>query len=292
MRVYFLSEKLCVLYVGGICLGSVDGFERSLQLSPADGFFCEYRPVDGDLPVCFRFDEDFLRSPPPQVSLYFTEQGVAVYAEGFLCADQSAKVIFQRRFGGTLLTLLRQGKLQLDLENETGLHIAELPPALGTCEVLPLRGGFLLQAETAFALVSRTGELKLFSEGKVLSTEDGIEAEVPFHDSQGHTAHMKWQNGALVSCTIRTPAEPTEATFALALFESALIGADVRPFLTDDLAAKAEKLKEFLGNYSSVALTETPEKVGLVYERKPRVFDVRYFRIELEKDKIKNIIPL
>lgn len=292
MRVYFLSEKPCGLTVSGIYLGLIDGFERSAELSPADELFLECRPQGEYLPVSFRFDEEFLCSPPPQVSLYFTERSVAVYISDFVPADRSIKVHSQKRLGGTLLTLLSQGKLQIDLENETGFHMTELPDVLENAEILPAGNGFLLRAEEAFALLSRTGEIELFSEGRVLSFENGVEAEVPFHDSQGHTALMKWQNGALVSCSIRTPAEPTEATFALALFESALIGADVRPFLCEELAQKADKLKEFLGDYRSVALTEERNKVGLVYERKPRVFDVRYFRIELEKDKIKNILPL
>lgn len=292
MRVYFLSEKTGGLFLGGLYLGLVDGFERSVELDPADGIFCEVKPFGGFLPFSFCLDEAFLRDPPPQASLYFTEQGVAVCLSGFLHADQSMHVLSQTRIGGSLLTLVRQGKLQLNLENETGFHMLELDDRLEACTPRPLRGGFLLKGENVFAQISHGGELLLFSEGTLLSEEEPLEAEVPFHDSRGHTARMKWQNGKLLSCSVLTRGEPAEATFALALFESVLLGTDARPFLTDDLAAKAERLKEFLGGFTSVALTEERDKIGLVYPRKPRVFDVRYFRVSLSENKISNIVPL
>ena len=95
-----------------------------------------------------------------------------------------------------------------------------------------------------------------------------------------------------MNCSIRAAGEPTPATFALALFESALIGADARPFLSDALAEKTSSLKEYLGDFRSVVLTGSPEKVGLVYRRKERVFDVRYYEVELTGGKISNLRPV
>ena len=131
----------------------------------------------------------------------------------------------------------------------------------------------------------------MLSEGKVLSCDNTLKAEVPFHDCMGHTAVCEWSGGELVSCSVRTAYEPTEATFALALFESALIGADCTPFLADNLAEKAAALKEYLGDYRSVVLTAERDKIGLAYERKERVFDVRYFLVEMREGKISNISP-
>ncbi len=293
MRVCFLSEKLCALKIGGAYLGFVDGFERTTELDPKDGLFCELSPCDGEfLPLCFRFDEAFLLSPPPQAELYYTEQGVAVYLSGFLRADQTLRVLKQERLGGSLFTLTRQGKLQLALDNETGFHLTELPDCFETCTFSARREGFLLTAPTAFALLSHSGELLLLNEGTLLESGETLKAEVPFHDSLGHTALCEWREGKLVNCSIRAAGEPTPATFALALFESALIGADVRPFLSDALAQKAGSLKEYLGDFRSIVLTDSPEKVGLVYPRKERVFDVRYYSVELSDGKISNIKPL
>ncbi len=293
MRVYFLAEKLCFLTINGMNLGLVDGFERTAELDPKDGLSCLVTPCGGEfLPFGFCLDENFLLSPPPQAELYYTENGVAVYFCRFLRADQSLRVLRQERLGGSLLTLTVQGKLQLTLENETGFHLTELPDALEKGAFSARREGFLLAAENCFALLSRTGEIVLFSEGKVLENGETLKAEVPFHDSLGHTAVCEWQDGKLVRCSIRAAGEAASSTFVLALFESALIGADVRPFLSDALAEKADSLKAYLGDYRSVVLTDAPEKVGLVYRRRERVFDVRYFTAELTDGKVSNIKPI
>lgn len=292
MRMYFLSEKPCGLKIGGAYLGLVDGFERFAELDLAAAPLCEFLPLQAFQPVRFCLDETFLHAPPEQARVYYTEQGVAVYACGFLRADQSLKVLWQERLGGTLLTLTLQGKLQLDLRDGSGFYLVPLPDGLENCTPSLRRDGYLLTGENCFALVSKRGELLLFSEGKPLPSEETLKAEVPFHDCRGHTALMEWREGKLLSCTVRTPMRPTEATFALAFFESVLIGADPLPFLAESLAAQAGKLKGYLGNFCSVLLTESPDKVGLLYERRPRVFDVRYFRVELQDGKIGNIKPL
>lgn len=291
MRVIFLAEKTCALSVNGVYLGLADGFERVCELEPKDRVFCELKP-SGCVPVSFFFDEAFLMDPPPQIKLYYFQGGVAVFAGSFLRADGSLRVIWQNRFGGTLLTLCVQGKLQLNLENQTGFHMIDLPDMLEECKAHMLGADFLLESEAGFALVSPDGKLRVLSEGRVLEKDSALKAEVPFRDSMGHTAICKWENGRMTECTIRTAQEPAEATFALALFESALIGADYTPFLHESLAEKADALREFLGEYESVVLTQEKEKVGLVYKRKERVYDVRYFRVELTDGKISNIKPL
>lgn len=291
MRVIFLAEKPCALSVNGVYLGIADGFERTCELEPKDRVFCELKP-SGCLPVSFFFDEEFLLDPPPQIRLYFTEGKVAVFAGGFQRADAALSVIWQNRIGGTLLTLCLQGKLQLNMENETGFHLVELPDMLENAKAYPLGDGFLLDGEAGFALIGRGGKTIVISEGRVLEKGAALKAEVPFHDSMGHTAVCKWENGRMTECTIRTAHEPTEATFALAMFESVLVGADYTSFLHDSLLGKADALREFLGNFESVVLTQEPQKVGLVYKRKERIYDVRYFRVELTDGKISNVKPL
>lgn len=291
MRVIFLAEKTCALSVNGVYLGLADGFERTCELEPKDRVFCELKP-SGCAPVSFFFDEEFLMDPPPQIRLYYFEKGVAVFAGSFLRADTSLHVIWQNRFGGTLLTLCMQGKLQLNLENETGFHMIDLPDMLEESEAYMLGNDFLIESTAGFALISREGKIFVLSEGRVLEKEFVLKAEVPFRDSIGHTALCTWENGRMTECTIRTAQEPTEATFALALFESALIGAECAPFLHETLVEKADALREFLGNYESVVLTQENDKVGLVYRRKERVYDVRYFRVELTDGKISNVKPL
>lgn len=291
MRIYFLAERPCALTIGGAYLGLIDGFERSVELASSD-ILCEIAPLGDFLPLRFCLDDGFFLDPPPEIRLYYTEKAVAVFASDFLRADQSLKVLWQTRTADSRLTLTCQGKWTLNLENETGFHLIELPEALSDCTAEPVKDGILLRGKEAFMLLSRAGERLLFSEGNVLSAGETIRAEVPFRDSLGHVAVCEWREGKLVSCAVRSLREPSEATFALALFESVLIGADAAPFLSEELLPKADKLKEYLGDFTSVVLTPEPDKIGLCFQRKERVFDVRYFRVTLKEGKISNIIPL
>ena len=291
MRVYFLAEQPCALTIGGTYLGLVDGFERSVELSPQDAHFCELAPC-GYQPVRFRLDETFLREPPEHISLYYTEGAVAVYASGFLRADGALHVVWQERLRNDRLTLCVMGRVQLHLENETGFHIIDLPDAFANCGVKALPDGYLLTGEDVFAILMRDGKVAALSDGKVLDAGETVKAEIPFHDSRGHTAVCEWRAGELVSCALRSTREPSAATWALALFESALIGADCTPYLAPALQDKAGSLREFLGDFQSVVLTEEENKVGLAFKRQERVYDVRYFRVETEDGKVKNIIPL
>ncbi len=288
MQVIFLAEKQCALTVNGAYFGMVDGFERRAEVDIGDGLFCELLPA-GYSPVRFRLDENFLLDPPPQIELYFVRGGVAVYCRDFIASDPSLTVLWRERLDGTLLTLSRQGRLQLTLENETGLHILPLPEELADCRPSFVENELLLEGEDCFALLSRDGKLLLRSEGKILSRGEVLKAEIPFFDSMGHTAVIERKDGRLLSCTIRSRFAPTERTFALALYESVLIGADATPFLADNLKEKAGSLREFLGRYTAVVMTDEETLTGLVYERRPRVFDVRYFRVTLENGLISNI---
>lgn len=288
MRVYFLSEKRGALTVGGAYFGAVDGFERSAELDPADALFCECAAI-GYAPVRFCFDEQFLFAPPPHVKLYFSGDAVAVWICDFLREDSTLRVLWQERVERSRLTLCLQGRLTLNLENETGFHLIPLPESLLDAKPYPCCGGILLEGGNAFCLLSRDGEILVRADGKVLEGGDVLKAEVAFHDSVGHTALCEWRGAELLSCTVRTARPPTDATFALAFFESVLIGADASAFLSDALKPKAGILREFLGDFEHVLLRDDPHVVGLVYARRERVYEVRAFRVEIENGNIKNL---
>ena len=292
MRVFFLSDRPCVLSINGLFLGSVDGHERSVELDPEDAVFCELQ-CPAYRSVCFRFDEAFLLSPPAHVQLYYTRTGVAVYVSDFLRENSALRPVWQKKLLGTLCTLYVQGSVQLSLENELGFHIVNLPDAFEQCEVSVAGNHLLLETQNAFCLIDRSGTISVHSDGTVTARGHTMSAEVPFHDSLRHTALCTWEDGKLVDCRIRTAAQPSPATYALALFESVLIGADVAPYLAENLLSKADALPEFLGKFCSVVLTERVDEVGLVYTRSERVFDVRYYRVALSAEgKITNILPI
>ena len=191
--------------------------------------------------------------------------------------------------GGALLTLCVQGRVVLNLESARGFFQIGLPFSFEEC--VPSRAGefFLLESRTAFALIGDDGEVRALSEGRVTERGARVTAEIPLHDSLGHIVRRTWENGAAGDCAVLSAREPAEATFALAFFESLLTGSDPEPWLSPSLAPKKGLLRQFLGDFRRAVLTEKTDVVGLVYARKPRVFDVRRFRVTVEEGKIANI---
>lgn len=289
MKVYFLSEKPSALTLNGVYLGMIDGFERSVELDPDDGVHAEIAPA-GYVPLRFMIDEDFLFSPPPRIELYFTDCAVAVFASGFLPEDQTLTVKQELQIGAARFTVYRQGEVYLRYDNGK-THVVPLDDRFEQCEIKEINDGYLLTGKSAFLLLKRDGTVFVRSEGEVVEAGRTLKAEIPFHDMMGHTVLSEWQGGKLLSSAVRAKHSPTAATYALALFESANIGLDPSPYLHEKIREKADSLKEFLGDYRSVVLTDRPERVGLVYERKTRVYDVRYFTVTVEDGKISNIVP-
>lgn len=290
MRVYFLSDIPCVLFINGMCLGAVDSFARSVELAAMDGVFCECKAPQF-APVRFRFDEDFLFAPPEETQLYFRGNEVAVRVRGFVRADPALYVVWQKHLSGCLLTLCVQGRVVLNFENKEGFVQIPLPFAFERCKASAAGKHILLEGQDMFALIDEHGRLALLSEGKVTERGATLTAEVPFRDVLAHVARCTYTDGRLTDCTILSVREPDEHTVALALLESVLAGFDPAPYLAPALAPKARLLREFLGNYSAVTLLQN-NVVGLIYERKPRVYDVRDFRVSTEDGKVSNLEPV
>ena len=290
MRIFFCAEQTCAFFVNGMYLGAVDSFERSVEIDPADGVFCELK-APAYAPVRFCLDEDFLFSPPEGVELYFFGGAAGVHIKDFVRADPSLRVVWQQRIAGSLLTLCVQGRVVLNFENKEGFVQIPLPFAFERCEASAAGKHILLEGQDMFALIDEHGRLALLSEGKVTERGATVTAEVPFRDALAHVARCTYTDGRLTDCTILSVREPDEHTVALALLESVLAGFDPAPYLAPALAPKARLLREFLGNYSAVTLLQN-NVVGLIYERKPRVYDVRDFRVSTEDGKVSNLEPV
>ena len=290
MRIFFCAERTCALFVNGIHLGVVDGFARSTAAEPADALFCELKS-EGCVPIRFRLDEDFLFAPPEGVELYFFHGGAAIYARDFVYADPTPRVVWRREIDDMRLTLCVQGRVTLNMERGGEVYQTALPFSFAQCTASRAGGMVLLEGEGAFALVGRDGTRAVLSDGRVTERGARVAAEVPLHDALGHVVRRVWEEGVLAETAILSTRQPTPATFALAFFESLLTGNDPAPYLAPALAAKAHLLGEFLGRYTAVALTGDPAEAALIYPRKPRVFDVRVFRVAIADGKIENISP-
>ncbi len=292
MRVYFLSEVPCALVVDGAYFGSIDGFERSAQLNLEDGLFLEFLPTSPLAPLRFYLNEQTIFSPPKGLCVYHVKDAIALYAKDFAPLDCRMRILWQKKIDRNTVTLYRQGVLQLSVQNEGGFFLVDLPDTLYPCTVRPTHDGILLESDTAFALITNEGGMSVLSRGKILSAEQTLKAEVPLCDSLQSHAVVEWQDGKIISYTVRTERDAEEQLIPLALFECVLVGADPSPFLHQTLLPKAGALKEFLGTFTDVRLTDQTDVIGLVFPVRERVFEVRYFRTTLTDGKVSNVAPI
>ncbi len=93
---------------------------------------------------------------------------------------------------------------------------------------------------------------------------------------------------------------PEKEILHFAFFESIMTRGDFVKYLDNELQSRAGDLKSYLGEFVSVAVP--PEKffmlhgnipaAGLVYPKSGNLYEVKYFAVEFNGDKISNIYPV
>ncbi len=299
MKIYFLSSRPCALMLGGVFFGMTDGFERFAEIEPKDNVFAEFIP-EGALPVGFFITEKLRFSPPDHCEVYILKDGIAVFAKSFPPSDFSLKLVAQQRFRENLVTVFRQGDLQISIETSKGFFVAPLSPCFEPCKIFWEHGLFFVEGQGALAVFNAAGECVLnekISEYRI--ENDVLSAVLPLSDSRGRFAECAWaltddtcfQTSFKVRQTDTGKDEETlrDELIPYAFFESVLIGADFSELLSDELKERAQHIKAFLGDFVSVVLTEQPNTCGLVRKKKERIFEVHYFTAEVKDGKIVDI---
>ena len=299
MKIYFLSSRPCALMLGGVFFGMTDGFERFAEIEPKDNVFAEFIP-EGALPVGFFITEKLRFSPPDHCEVYILKDGIAVFAKSFPPSDFSLKLVAQQRFRENLVTVFRQGDLQISIETSKGFFVSPLPPCFEPCKIFWEHGLFFVEGQGALAAFNAAGECVLnekISEYRI--ENDVLSAVLPLSDSRGRFAECAWaltddacfQTSFKVRQTDTGKDEETlrDELIPYAFFESVLIGADFSELLSDELKERAQHIKAFLGDFVSVVLTEQPNTCGLVRKNKERLFEVHYFTAEVKDGKIVDI---
>lgn len=294
MKIYFLSSRPCALMLDGVFSGRTDLFARYAEIHPKDNVFAEFFP-EGALPVGFFLTEKLRFSPPEGCEVYLLRDGIAVYVRDFPPSDFSLKLIAQRRFGGDLLTVFRQGALQLAMETAHGFFLHPLPEAFSVCSLRAESGLYFLEGSGMIAAFTEKGGCALMERAESCRFERGaLIATLPLSDCLNRKAERRWaltEEGCFPDgCTIfESEGEVSESLLACAFFESALVGADITRYLDDNLRERAGHLKAFLGDYSAVEPCKDPFTCGLVRKKKERLFELKYFTVTVENGKISDI---
>ena len=159
------------------------------------------------------------------------------------------------------------------------------------------------QDPNAIAVYTLLGERTLLENTISCSIEAGkLNATLPLSDSLGRVANCEWemseQGLTRTKCALsqartlngENDIETIQAELLpFAFFESILLGANYLSFLSDDLESQAEKLKEYLGEFCAVTLTNNPNVCGLVSKKAERLFEIINYAVSIENGKITDI---
>ena len=297
MKIYFLASQPCALKIGGTFFGMVNDFERFAEFSLKDNLFVEFIPENA-LPICFFLNESIRFSPPANCDVYLLKDGIAIYARAFTPTDLTLRPIAQKRFDELLVTVFQQGYLQLSIQTPDHFFNATLPPSFSVCEIF-LHGGFIfLKSPLQLAVFTKTGK-QLFLE-RVLSwsaDDKELRAVLPLSDARNRVADCTWElceteckcTNFILRQSAENVAEPPPDLLAYAFFESLLIGADPTEFLSNELIPDADKISSFLGDFESVIPTDTLNVCGLIKRKSENLFEVVYYRTEMQNGKITDV---
>lgn len=304
MRFYFLSAKPAILKLNGLYVGGIDLFERHIEIDLSDSLLAEIVPGENLQAVNFFINEALLTSPPPFLDVYLMDGETLVYIREYGNKNIKLSVIAQTRFYGNLITLFSQGGVYLSVEGAK-YSLVPLPARFlsATFEekeisgfpVLAIRGG------SSLLIISQNGET-VFSNG-VEKADFGNTLNICARFDTCTFAKLSCsysydgQKLTMISSKTEEERPPEKNVLHFAFFESVLTCANYSDYLCPELKQKARLLKEFLGDFTGVTVpTERfyaehsdARAAGLIYPKSANLFEVKYFAVDLDGDKISNI---
>lgn len=288
----------CALRLGGVFFGAIDSFERFAEVSLKDNLFVEFIPENA-LPICFFLGDQIRFTPPVGCEVYILRDGIAVYAKDFPPSDLAFSLIAQRRESKTLASVFKQGRIYFSVQSESGVTTDILPRDFAECALSFSDGCWLLKSPRSLAVYSLQGERLLLENVLSYSVEQGIlRARLPLSDSQRRVADCAWElsDGSCkrIEFTLKQYAEgdngdAPDDLLPYAFFESVLLGANYADLLSEELRPKADRLVDFLGDFTGVILTDDPSTCGLIRKKAEGLFEAAYYTVKIEKGKIIDI---
>ena len=294
MKIYFLSSKPCALYVGGVYFGLTNGFERFAEIALSDRLPVTFAPENGQS-LHFFITENLRFEPPVGCEVYLLPDGIAVYAYAFPPVDFTLRPIAQARENGVLATVFQQGNVQLSIERNGELFAVPLSDGFSACSIRFVNGAILLCGDQRIAVYSPRAEKLLEEDALDFFVEnETLTALLPLSGKRRRTAKATYEiterTCARTQITLQQDeTAPRDGLLAYAFFQSVLLGLDAAPFLCAELKEKAGDLASFLGDFCHVLPTDEETTCRLIYEKKPRLFDVREYAVTVENGEITDI---
>ena len=307
MRVYFLSCIPAILKLNGMYIGAIDGFERRIELDPADRVFAEIIPDENLNGVNFFLDEKFFKTPPEFCDVYSMEGDAMIFIREYAQKEAKIEVLYQTRFCGNLITLFTQAGLYLSVDGAE-YSLTPLPPSFKnfTAQTYTLAGRevFTITNGRHLLILSDSGKIVFKNAANGFECSDTLKVTADFETCTAAQVECEYsydgEGLTLVSALTKETRPPEKEILHFAFFESVLTSADFEKYLSDALKPKAADLKSYLGEF--VGVTVPPEKfylvhgninaAGLVYPKAKNLFEVKYFAVDVADGKIDNIYPV
>ncbi len=288
MRFYFLSDTPCALKLGGIYAGITHNAEKYMNIDVSDGILCEFIPLNPEfLPISFIIDERYF--PPPNVKCYLLRDAILIFAENFLRADCSFKLIAQKTFEREVVSVFVQGKVFVSLEYGGEIFTEELNGSFLSAEIEKRGEYYIITSPTFISVLDKSLKKLLFTEFTSCDMKEILTLTVSFCDCLNCSAVIEYgfENGFCELKKTLKSAPPSNVPVIYAVLDGLLTGYDVSEFISEGLKDKLSTLKSFLGNYEKV-LFITKEVAGLSYKVKDNIYRVDYYEAEYENGKICN----
>lgn len=307
MRVYFLSYKPAILKLNGLYVGSIDLFERHIELDIKDSVHAEIVPGENLQPVNFFINEKLLFNPPEFMDVYLMDGEALIFIREYGNKNIKLSVILQQRFYGNLITVFSQGGVYLSIEGKD-YSLIPLPSKFSSAiaEEKTIAGLPVLAVTSGNALliISADGKRIFMNDVEKVEFTDRLEVVTAFETCTAAKAEaVYFYDGEKLtlerSRTVETR-PPEKNILHFAFFESVLTCGDFAQYLDDELKEKAGVLKEYLGGFVSVSVPTEKfyaehgniRGAGLIYPKAANLFEVKYYAVDLNGDKISNIYPV
>ena len=291
MKVYFLSETPCALFIDDEYLGVSNSFPKYADISLKDGLFIRFMPENA-LPICFFLTDNIRFAPPDKVDVYLLKNAIVLYAKNFTFGDFTLTPIAQARYENTLVSVFKQGEVQLSIQSPNGFFVATLPPSFDSCSIQKAENFFLITSENQLLVFSENGERLLLENCQSYRLEKSfLYLTAPLDDCYMRIAEKEYlltEKGCILQ-KITLSEKTGSAPLGYAFFESVLKGVNYDEILADELLEEKEKIARFLGDFVAVWFTEDINCYALIRKKSERLYEADYFSVQIQNGKITEI---
>ena len=291
MKIYFLSQRPCALFINGESLGKTDEFLRYIHLSLKDGVSVLFQ-AENALPIHFFLTENIRFSPPEKVCVCLLKNALVLYAKEFIDADFTLIPIAQQRFHNALVSVFKQGSVQLTTQTNDGFFTATLPPSFCSCSIETTQDLLVLISPSQLAVFDYQCRLLLLEDIESYTLNNN---ELTLICPPSNCYLQRAEKRYLCSgdtCLLQesrllekqgTPPTP------YAFFESLLNGEIRDDLLSNELVDEKENLRRFLGDFVAILMTEDNYTCALIKRKAQRLYQADYFTVQTQEDKIVDI---